>query len=275
MRYIPAAFIPSLALALAACADVQPVAPRALTPHGAEAAKRETKVNVCHHSEETNSYILISIAQPALPAHLAHGDGQPGDPVPRQFGMRFGPDCALLFVGGTLDPAAIGYVVHAFSFQGTITTVVVPPPPIIEVFRSTLVPESEARGILEFHIANIPGPVAHAELTLPFVGQISVPPIVGIGLFAYAGDGIVTLSDFASGSLVSVNHALPVIPPPAGGSITFDVTQALNSLIAAHATYAGFNLRIGLGTGSAEGTITFSAGFSDVIPHPALTISGP
>jgi len=275
MKSLRTGLVPTLALALAACADVQPIAPRAPTAGITEALKGATKVEVCHHSEETNSYILISIAPAALPAHLAHGDGQPGDPVPGQFGMRFGPDCTLLFVGGVLDPAAIGYIVHAFRFEGSITSVVVPPPPIIQVFRSVLIPESEARGILEFRIANVPGPVAHAELTLPFVGQIGVPPLVGIGLFAYAGDGVVTLSDFASGVLVSVYHPLPVNPPPADGSITFDVTQALNSLIAAHATYAGFNLRIGLGVGSAEGTVTFSAGFSDVIPHPTLTISGP
>ena len=267
--------VPTLALALGACADVQPIAPRALSAGTAEAMKGDAKVQVCHHSEETNSYILISIAPPALPAHLAHGDGQPGEPVSGQFGMRFGPDCALLFVGGSLDPAAIGYVVHAFRFEGSIAYVVVPPPPIIEVSRNVVIPEYEARGILEFGIANIPGPVAHAELTLPVVGQIFVAPIVGIGLFAYAGDGMVTLGDFASGSLVSVNHAFQVNPPPADGSITFDVTQALNSLIAAHATYAGFNLRIGLGVGSADGTITFSAGFSDVIPHPTLTVSAP
>ena len=275
MKVLRIGLAPALALALAACADVQPVAPRSPTVSAAEAQKGDTKVQVCHRSEETNSYILISVAPAALPAHLGHGDGQPGGPVPGQFGMRFGSDCALQFVGGVIDPAAIGYIVSASGVQGSVNTVIVPPPPIIQVFRSVLFPETEARGILEFPIASIPQQVAHAELTLPFVGQISVPPFVGIGLFAYAGNGVVTLSDFGSGSLVSVFHPPQVSPPPANGFITFDVTQALNSLIAAHATYAGFNLRIGLGVGSAEGTVTFSAGFSDVIPHPTLTISGP
>ena len=273
MKRLCIALVPTLALALAACSDVQPVAPRTLAADAARADKGQGKVDVCHHSEETNSYILISIAPPALSAHLAHGDGQPGGPVPGQPGWRFGPSCVLQFVEGTLTADALGYIVHLNTPVGTSVSVVVPPPPVIEVFRSELFPETEARGIVEFSIASIPGPVGHAELQLPIVGSVSVRS--GLGLFSYAGDGAVTASDFASGSLVSV-YPLGLNPPPPNGSITFDVTNALNTLIAAHASYAGFNLRIGTGSGvSGEGMITLSAGASDVIPHPTLTISSP
>jgi hypothetical protein len=57
-------------------------------------AGRPPKVDVCH-STGSGKYILINISERALPAHLAHGDGLPGDPVPGMDGMIFGPDCSV------------------------------------------------------------------------------------------------------------------------------------------------------------------------------------
>ena len=53
-----------------------------------------TKVGVCH-SEGNGTFHLVSISDKALPAHIDHGDGQPGDPVPGQPGKQFGADCSI------------------------------------------------------------------------------------------------------------------------------------------------------------------------------------
>lgn len=50
------------------------------------------KVADCHRTGQ-GTFHLISIDINGLPAHLAHGDGQPGDPVPNMSGFIFGPNC--------------------------------------------------------------------------------------------------------------------------------------------------------------------------------------
>ncbi len=56
------------------------------------------KVAVCHVTGN-GTYHLILINTNALPAHLAHGDGQPGGAVPNMSGYIFGDNC-----GPTLAP---------------------------------------------------------------------------------------------------------------------------------------------------------------------------
>lgn len=53
------------------------------------------KVDVCH-ATGNGSFILINVSAKALPAHLKHGDGVPGDPVPGQDGKIFAADCAVI-----------------------------------------------------------------------------------------------------------------------------------------------------------------------------------
>lgn len=50
------------------------------------------KVQDCHRTGN-GSFHLITIDLHGLPAHIAHGDGQPGDPVPNMSGFVFGPNC--------------------------------------------------------------------------------------------------------------------------------------------------------------------------------------
>jgi hypothetical protein len=52
----------------------------------------QEKVQVCHKSGN-GSFHLISISINAESAHVAHGDGQPGDPVPNMAGFIFGDNC--------------------------------------------------------------------------------------------------------------------------------------------------------------------------------------
>jgi hypothetical protein len=55
----------------------------------------QLKFDVCHRTEGTNEFILINIADPALEAHIAHGDAKPGDPVPGMESSTFGPNCEI------------------------------------------------------------------------------------------------------------------------------------------------------------------------------------
>jgi hypothetical protein len=50
------------------------------------------KVQVCHKNGH-GTFHLISINSTAVPAHVAHGDGSPGDAVPNMSGFVFGPNC--------------------------------------------------------------------------------------------------------------------------------------------------------------------------------------
>ena len=53
----------------------------------------KTKVDVCHYDAETDAYQLITIADPAVDAHINHGDAQPGDAVPTMEGFEFDDTC--------------------------------------------------------------------------------------------------------------------------------------------------------------------------------------
>jgi hypothetical protein len=57
---------------------------------------RQVKVNVCHMTGN-GAYHLITIAEPALQAHINHGDSRPGDIVPGS-GNRFSfaDDCTFI-----------------------------------------------------------------------------------------------------------------------------------------------------------------------------------
>ena len=58
---------------------------------------KKDKVPVCHLTGN-DDYILISIAEPALKAHIKHGDAQPGDPVPDMNGYIFDDNCEPILV---------------------------------------------------------------------------------------------------------------------------------------------------------------------------------
>lgn len=62
---------------------------------GLVSAAPAAKVDVCH-GEGNGAYHLINVSENALPAHLAHGDGQPGDAVPGMPDKVFGEACELV-----------------------------------------------------------------------------------------------------------------------------------------------------------------------------------
>jgi len=136
LRLAPFLFLAALGTVAACTESPSPTSP---TPVGGLAAidAAPPKTAVCHRSDSEGSFVLISIADPALPAHLAHGDATPGDPVPGSPGFVFDEACAVApaqattfvgtFVGdgtgGTIDltlvegPAAAAVVASGLSAQ--------------------------------------------------------------------------------------------------------------------------------------------------------------
>lgn len=50
-------------------------------------------VDICHRTNGKSAFRLITVAEAAVDAHTAHGDGRVGDPVPGRPGMEFNQDC--------------------------------------------------------------------------------------------------------------------------------------------------------------------------------------
>jgi hypothetical protein len=205
------------------------------------------KVDVCHWASDANAFILISVASPAVDAHMAHGDGLPGAAFPGQPGMRFGPNCRpeIIPFNLTLSASAQG-VVRDANHDGVGDAIV--PGSLLQSINGFA---EEHRAVLEFGIGQFSQPVGHAELIIVLNNAGPVP--FKVGVYSYAGDAAVTVSDFAAGSLAAeftcVNPGfgqadfITSFECQLGKQITVDVTAKLNALIASHAAYAGFNFR--------------------------------
>lgn len=76
-------------------------------------AVQQSKIAVCHRTKGANGFVLISVAAASVEAHLQHGDGRVGDPVPGQPGMVFGADCVPI---AAQDPPVLDQSFDAPSF---------------------------------------------------------------------------------------------------------------------------------------------------------------
>ena len=276
-KYAPIALAPLLLVsAMVACSDVQSsdtpmTSPTLSAAHSVASIDDKTngKVDICHRTGGATTFILISIAPAAVNAHLAHGDGRIGEPVPGQPGMRFGSDCQpeVIPFHLTITTQTRGFVRDA-NRDGVGDQVFLPPPPLIQVFNT---PDNEDRGILKFGLPALTQPVGHAELQLPVNSGPGGQCPCTISVYVLSGAGPVMLSDFAAGTFVASQTFLQNVPPPT--QITFDVTAALNSVISAHATTVGINLRH-----SRFGAVVFDA-FDPNVPQagptPVLDVRSP
>jgi hypothetical protein len=60
---------------------------------------RQERVDVCHYDADADAYKLITVAAPALAAHLRQGGGVPGGAVPNQEGYVFDDTCQPVPMG--------------------------------------------------------------------------------------------------------------------------------------------------------------------------------
>jgi hypothetical protein len=80
------------------------------------------------------------------------------------------------------------------------------------------VPSFEDRGIIEFSLSGLSQPIFNAQLVLPVFGSNGPFPFT-VDVFTYAGDGTLTLADWAQGSL------LTSFPYSGEQAVTLDATS--------------------------------------------------
>jgi len=105
---------------------------------------------------------------------------------------------------------------------------------ILDVERDSL--PFEDRGIIEFDISTISGPVTNATLDLSTFSSNGPYPF-NIDVFTYAGDGNLDLNDFNAGTLY---HTFEY---SGENTVQLDVTSFLQSIVSSGEQYAAFNLQ--------------------------------
>lgn len=104
----------------------------ATTPLTGAQAVAGTKVDICHRTSGDNAFIALSVAPTAVEAHLAHGDGLVGSPVPGVPGMKFAADCSFLAVVAVVDQSNITYL--SFGGDGAPGSAVNPTQSVAQTF---------------------------------------------------------------------------------------------------------------------------------------------
>jgi hypothetical protein len=123
----------SVCVLTAAC-GTGPQNPTAPSPNQArgDQAIAPAKVEICHRTEGTNAFVLLSVAQPAVEAHQAHGDGLVGAAIPGMPGMNFGADCAPVASAPMLDQSNITFL--SFGGDGAPGSAVNPTQSVAQTF---------------------------------------------------------------------------------------------------------------------------------------------
>jgi hypothetical protein len=156
------------------------------------------------------THVLISLALLALPA-MASGIATAAVITPTVDGtVRDGLDSPK---DGTPDAVLENSIVQALD-----------------------VPQFEDRGIIEFDISSLSPSIQRVELTLTIFGSNGPFPFT-IDVFTYAGNGILSLSDFNAGALfTSFEYSGQT-------TVTLDVTKFIKGLTTSGSMFAGFNFQ--------------------------------
>jgi hypothetical protein len=216
--------IASLALGILACTSEQ--SPTGSSDRGEGSAKSasalspgigQSKVTVCHKIAP-GGFVRIRVAPTAVGAHLAHGD--------KIASANSTEGCIPIVI--SLTPVADGSVRDGRTIEDGVLD-----NSVVQVLN---VPVFEDRGIIEFDISSLSGPIWEAKLKLSVYASNGPYPFT-IGATAYQGDGVLAANDWNLGRLFT---SFQYSGEPA---VTLDVTAPLQALISSGATFAGFNFR--------------------------------
>jgi|GEM_PF-1120580 len=130
----------------------------------------QTKVDVCHYDAETDAYELINIADPAVDAHIKHGDAQPGDAVPTMEGFEFDDTCT---------PKSVVVVVEMTACFAEALTGILPFIPLDDIIIEDITDWSLVNDT-ESSLA-ISAPYEGKRITLRAMSSISQPCTVEYG----------------------------------------------------------------------------------------------
>jgi hypothetical protein len=156
-------------------------------------------------------------------------------------------------------PSVAGYI-EQFGTQYTLH----PGPDINAANFSSFPPPIIDQGIVEYSLASVTEPLSAVTLHLWKMGCggiASCSSTTQVELYGYAGDGVLSLSDWSAGTLITILN----IPAGTGSLVTTDVLNFVNGLPAGSG-FAGFNLRMV----SADASDNFSSSLAalDVVTVP-------
>ena len=173
--------------------------------------------------------------------------------------------------GGPIPPTVDGSVRDALPSGGDGIPDNVIGNSIVQAAHS---PIFEDRGILEFDISSLSGPVPTIMLQLNRFGANGPFPFT-VDVFTYAGDGLMTLADFNAGTLfTSFDYSGEPV-------VILDVTLPIANLVASSESFAGFNLQFAVpsaiqtnGPFVAFNSLEFPPAAALIIPEPStLTLT--
>jgi hypothetical protein len=131
-----------------------------------------------------------------------------------------------------------------------------------------LVAPFEDQGIIEFDISGGVPAQGRLKLVLPVFAAMGPFPFT-IGVFSYAGDGVLSLADFAAGSfLTSFEYS-------GQPRVVLDVTEFVRDLVASGDGIAGFNLQFSIPTTIPLNGPFVAFGSLEFPPTAELTVAAP
>ncbi len=171
--------------------------------------------------------------------------------------------------GISLRPAVDGSVRDGLDFPKDGIGDTVLDGAVVQVLNvDRLVAPFEDRGIIEFDITGGVPAQGRLKFVLPVFAAMGPFPFT-IGVFGYAGDGVLSLADFAAGSfLTSFEYS-------GQPTVVLDVTEFVRDLVASGDGIAGFNLQFSIPTTIPLNGPFVAFGSLEFPPTAELTVAAP